>query len=189
MPRPIPSTGAGRSAGYDPGDGAAGAIRSARERRRALGERAPACGRAFGAGGRAQARDIADPAAPHGRSALSAVAALACASRDGVRLRPDGRVHEEGRRTERSTRAEERNEVGIQAEEGRGREAARYRVRVTFESPRGRSTSRPRRRARDSATSCATTAKLIGVSASDSGARSSTASSASSAVPSSFVTT
>src|ERR1700682_2514686 len=47
---------------------------------------------------------------------------------------------------------------------------ARERVRVTFESPRGRSTSRPRRRARQSATSCAETAKLIGVSASESGA-------------------
>src|SRR6266851_9610577 len=94
---PIPSTGAGLLEGHDHGDGAAAAARSARERRRALGERATAFGGTVRARGRAQAGHVADPAATDGGSALPPVAPIARAARQRVRLRAEGRLRRAGR--------------------------------------------------------------------------------------------
>src|SRR5258708_30668354 len=87
---PIPSTGAGLIEGHDRRRGAAAAARSARERRRALGERPAALSRTLRTRGRAQARHVADAAPPDGGSALPAVASLVGAARGRVRLRAAG---------------------------------------------------------------------------------------------------
>src|SRR5438309_1551853 len=95
---PIPSTGAGLIEGHDRRRGAAAAARSARERRRALGERPAALGRTLRTRGRAQARHVADAAAADGRSALPPVASLVGAARGGVRLRAAGGLLAKGNR-------------------------------------------------------------------------------------------
>src|SRR5437762_7095685 len=166
---PIPSTGAGLTTRAGPG-GRATATRSPRERGGAVGERPPPFRGTVGASRGTQARNVADPAPAHGRSALPSVTSLPRAARDGLRLRPQGRLHAEGCgpaearcRAEGGRRPAPRRGAEGPAEEEAGASQAGYRVRVTFESPRGRSTSRPSRRASESATSCAETAKLIGV--------------------------
>src|SRR5207237_2374161 len=156
---PIPSTGAGLTTRAGP-DGRATATRSARERGGAIGERPPAFRGTLRASRGTQARNVADPAPAHGRSALPSVTPLARAPRDGLRLRPQGRLHAEGcGRAEARCGAEDRRRPAARCgAEGPAEEEARaahagYRVRVTFERPRGRSTSRPSRRASESATS------------------------------------
>src|SRR5438105_4115919 len=123
---PIPSTGAGLTTRAGPG-GRATATRSPRERGGAVGERPAPLRRTVGASRGAQARNVADAAPAHGRSALPPVTPLARAPRDGVRLRPPGRLHAEGRhRAEARARAESgRRAAARSGAEGSAEEEAR----------------------------------------------------------------
>src|SRR6476469_5952710 len=82
MRPPIPSTGAGIAEGHDANGAADAAARSARERRRAFGERPEALGGTLRARRGAQARHLADPAAPDGGPALPPIAPFTRAARD-----------------------------------------------------------------------------------------------------------